>query len=527
LKDQSLFLLKKLLTNHHYDVPEKELALRVLSDPDNTVLGITNTLDFFNIQHIAAKVPRTALDRLPNQFIGQVHKGTVYKIVLVTKLSQNKIFLEINDSKSVVLFIEEFLKDWTGFIIAIEENKIRDKENFLKIHSKKILLLFCVFLSTGYIFRKTQSLMASSYFLLSVIGVLLAYFIYAEKLGLNNAVSRFCKVGKNSSCQGVLNSRSSKILNGLDLSDAVAIYFIFTTVGFLVYPTTSVLFMVSYLALLAVPYSIYQQKAVIKQWCPLCLGVSAVLVLQFLALLTVSKSLEFQLDHFYILSIILGLTAFVWLTIKPLFQLPKKVHSLSVENLSFRRNYKLFLPYFYEQAQINTESENIPSISLGAKQPKLELIIITNPLCRSCIRAHKVLMGILEDYKEVIRLNIRFLVSSQNIKDTRLVISSRLLQLYFEEDAEVFEGALMDWYQNLNLKKWIARWGKSDDAKYEKIINQQLNWCLKNNINHTPAVLINNRLFPMDYHTEDIVHFIEPILNQPREINKEIENIHA
>jgi protein-disulfide isomerase len=80
----------------------------------------------------------------------------------------------------------------------------------------------------------------------------------------------------------------------------------------------------------------------------------------------------------------------------------------------------------------------VPQIVLGAKNPLLKLTIITNPLCKSCIDAHKTYKELLHNYKDSVQLNFRFLILHADRTDNKTIISERLLQLYFENDIDVF-----------------------------------------------------------------------------------------
>ena len=47
------------------------------------------------------------------------------------------------------------------------------------------------------------------------------------------------------------------------------------------------------------------------------------------------------------------------------------------------------------------------------------------------------------------------------------------------------------------------------DAVYENINN----WCINNNYNYTPAIFINGYEYPEQYDRENLVYFIDDILD--------------
>lgn len=111
-------------------------------------------------------------------------------------------------------------------------------------------------------------------------------------------------------------------------------------------------FVISALSLFVVAYSIYQQYFKIKQWCPLCLGTAVILVLQFIVAFSVYKMAVFNYNDILLFGSVLGFVTIGWLSIKPLLPLEQKNFTLKVENLSFRRNHKLFVPYYNSLNQI-------------------------------------------------------------------------------------------------------------------------------------------------------------------------------
>lgn len=528
MKNAYFILLTQLLKAHNYALNEKELALRFLSDPDNLVLSFTNTLDYFKIEHVTANVPKTALQQLPKSFIAQVNNGKSEPIVLVTKKSNKTIQLQLSEKKIITLSENQFLSDWTGFVIAIEENNAPIRKALSKKTIIPTTLLILSLILIAYIYNVTSSILLSIYFALALVGSGLSYLIVKEKIGKATFASKYCKISSSTSCENVLNSKSAKIYKGFDLSDAVVIYFTFLSVTFLIQSSSILFFIFSVGSLPIIIYSIYQQYVTIKKWCLLCLGVALILALQFVTFLPIYKNTLFAFNHILLFSAVASCVTIIWLSLKPLTTLEQKHYNLEVENLSFRRNYHLFIPYYNTLSKIDTEDNVIPQVTLGAKNPLIKLTIITNPLCKSCIDAHKTYMDILSKFEDNIQLNFRFLIPSKDRTDAKTIISERLLQLYFENDSIVFLEAFNDWYNTLDVKKWTKKWGTCEDLKFNKIITQHIHWCLKNTIVATPALLINNRLFPQNYSTEDITHFIEPILEKQVSYNKQdINNIHA
>lgn len=199
----------------------------------------------------------------------------------------------------------------------------------------------------------------------------------------------------------------------------------------------------------------------------------------------------------------------------------QKHNALKIENLTFRRNHHLFLPYYHSLKKINNNLDNT-KISLGAEKSFINLIAITNPLCKSCKESHKVYTRLLQKYPNEIQISFLFLVPHKDRKITKTKISERLLQIYHEKGEQLFKKTLNDWFTNLNSKNWLKNWGESTDIKYNTFLKEQVKWCLENEITNTPTLIINEKIFPDNYQIKDVENFIEPILEFEK--NK---NIHA
>lgn len=298
------YILTKLLKNFNYNLSEQKIKERLFSDPNGGIVSITNTLDYFNVKNLVANVPKEALSQLPNSFIGQVDNDHKTNLVLITKKDNKNVKINTGDKLSISVGIDDFLKNWTGLVIAIEKNKgLKKFRNNVSLHLKVGLSISLILLMI-YIGFFTQSFLKVMYLAVSLLGLLMSYLIVGEKLG-NNEPSRFCTISKNTDCKSVLNSKESKLFKFVDLSDASLVYFSFVTLSFVYEPNTTLYFVLSMLSLPIVGYSIYTQKYTIKKWCPLCLGIGFIVMLQLTIQAFMYKGFNFSYLTLVFLSFVL------------------------------------------------------------------------------------------------------------------------------------------------------------------------------------------------------------------------------
>ena len=53
---------------------------------------------------------------------------------------------------------------------------------------------------------------------------------------------------------------------------------------------------------------------------------------------------------------------------------------------------------------------------------------------------------------------------------------------------------------------------------FEQLVKQN-DWCMQNNINFTPEILLNGKSFPNEYNRSDLINFIDDI------VDKELEKL--
>ncbi|MDX8554962.1 thioredoxin domain-containing protein [Tenacibaculum sp. 1B UA] len=508
--EKILFIIIKLFKEFGYSIEEKKIKLQLFSDPDEGILPITNTLNFFKIKNVAAKAPKNSLDQLPDCFLAQLGNDKKSDWALVSKKNNNKVELTVDKKTSFVVHKDEFISNWTGLIIAIE--KKNKKESILNQVTKNYLVATSlVFLSALFLVIETNSFIKTSYFALCLVGLVLSILILIEKNKSSLTNSKFCSFSNNTDCTSVLNSEKGKILSVFDLSDLSVIYFSFLTLAFMSFHDSFLFYVISYVSIPIVIYSLYQQFFNIKKWCPLCLAVSLVLVAQFFTLLFIKNELIYNLSAVIYMTFLITTISSLWYYFKTLMEASLENEFLTIENTTFRKNYKLFFSYFKSINPIN--KYDFPTIRLGSTNPTIIITGITNPLCESCFEAHDVYKRILNKFSKDVSIDLVFFVPYQNRQDPRTKISERLLQLYIEKNND-FNESFNHWYERIKIEKWTNKWGECTNSNYNKLLEKQVDWCRSNNLEKTPSILINGKKFPEFYRISDLELFIEVMVNK-------------
>ncbi|MEW7290536.1 vitamin K epoxide reductase family protein [Aquimarina sp. 2304DJ70-9] len=525
MKDSVVYLLYKLLRKNKITVDEEEVKFQLLSHPTYPSLhAITGVLDHFNIENIAVQAPvnNETLSQLESHFLAQIKNDTGEHFVLFTR-KKDKIHLVFSREYTQILSEEEFLKIWTGVILAIDSSEAEIHFN-AKNNNKRIvgIILACLSFIISFIVLKpifTEFL----HTLLSGIGIVFSILIILKELGLqSNTLDRFCSLGQNKvSCDAVLNSKGASIFGTVKLSDIGIVYFIslfFSSFLFLVSNHNfDLIYIISLLTIPFTLYSIIYQLYVVKSWCTLCLCVVALLWLQVVPIYVYGfdiKNVSYDLSALLLLLFSFSFVSVLWSYVLPLLKKEIALKNLKIEHHKFKRNYSVFNILLSKSDTLPVGIIDQNEIVLGSKteNPALKITIITNPSCSHCKEVHALVEQLLQLYKDQIQIIIRFNVpaSSRDIDSTK--ITARLIELFDTEGQEKCLSAMHDAYMNLEPEKWIQKWGLCDTESPFDVLKKQNNWCIEHNKNFTPEILIEGKSYPKEYNRKELLFFVEDLI---------------
>ncbi|GAA3638678.1 vitamin K epoxide reductase family protein [Flavivirga jejuensis] len=520
------FILKKTLINLGIRINNNELKFQLLSNPTYPSLhAITSALDYFNIQYSALELPKKIeiIDQLPEIFMATSTNRYGNDFFMAKKIGANIKLIYSNNKKEIV-YPENFLTIWSGVIVAIDKDDTKFK--LKKTRQKTILNLIniaAVVSVIGMFFLIKVSLLQSCYFFLSIVGIYISLLIFKHEGEFqSNVLDKFCSAHKSMSCDAVLNSRGATIFNYFKLSDISFIYFVASSLTCLFFNLLFIDYtLIKLLSLTSIPitiYSIFHQYKIVKKWCPLCLGIVTVLWLQCGVLFFENgflQSSEFSPLGSFTLLFCFMITASLWIYIKPLIKKTQAFEQLKIEHYKLKKNFQIFSSIYDKGKTISFPL--FQGIVLGNHSAKLNILIITNPLCLYCKETHEDIEKLLNKFSEEVKVTICFNVSSEDKNSIIYKVVNRLLKIHDSEPERITRKALNEVYEkNADLDKWLLKWGKIDAEynDYNTTIELQHQWYKKNNIDYTPAIYLNDKPFPKHYRVNEISFFIEDLISQ-------------
>lgn len=515
-----LKLVKKYVNNNNYFPDSEEFDEYYNSHPDYPSLyAVTDTLSFFKIENLVAKVSPEHLDDLPEHFISIIETEEGDQFVYIKAKDKSVHYLDEN-FRSVSLTKKEFLTRWKEIILVIDENE--NPAGHKEIHRNLFQWNIVFFIAFGLVFFLNITAgfywppLLFSFFSLS--GLYLSILIVRENFGITSKItSKFCGVTQTDkgSCHAVLSSNEAVLYKNFTLSDVCFVFF--TAISLLtVYPALPFFFLViGIISLPVVVYSIWLQKYRVKEWCPFCLAIGGILLSLFiLSVYFLSfKPVVFIAKSTLLFIITLMLTASVWMYIKSLLSGYFKLKNSDIQNKKFKRNPKMFNALLNLTKKICYEDlQTLKKIQIGNSEAKIGLDLFLSPSCGYCHKAFEEAYHLYLKFPEQLKLSICFNINAENKNNPYLLVAKTIIQEYISHGDKPALEILIDWHINkITLEDFIKKYKIDISEQADAVIISHFNWCKNNDLNYSPIQIFLQKLMPSEYTIEDLKYFINEI----------------
>lgn len=494
-----------------------------------SLYSLSHVFGKYNIVSQAYKITEEDLTQFEPPFIAYCSKQNTGKdFVLVTKVTEEEVHYISNGNKTKKLAKAEFLKQWQKNVFVAEANEdsgeadYKSKLKNQKLKERKQNMLYGgVALLIGiavYSFLKSSAggnlLAASLITITKLLGVGIATLLLIYDIDKTNAfVKNICTAGKQTNCDAVLNSKAGKIL-GMGWGEVGFFYFASTTI-FLLLPGLAFVSKMPWLAIagtLAAPYivfSIYYQWRVIKQWCPLCLAVQAVLLMELTWSIINFWMTDIQLQPINTgillpIASCLLLPFCIWYLLKPFFIAGKAAPGYNAAYKRLLYNPETFNSLLQQQ-QTAPDGWQQLGINIGNPDAANTIIKVCNPYCGPCANAHPVLEEIVKQNKDV---NVKVIfTATNNESDWANKPVKHLLAVAAKGNGQLTEQALDDWYLAAikDYDVFATKYPMNGELKeQEKKLDLMKQWCDDSEITATPTIFINGRRLPETYSINEL-----------------------
>ncbi|HXJ99700.1 MAG TPA: vitamin K epoxide reductase family protein, partial [Gelidibacter sp.] len=505
-------LLKTLfqyLDVENIPMDKEEFEFQFNSHPDYpSLLALSDTLKFFNVNNGAFKIEKSEIDLLPNSFIARLKNGHTDYLSFVEK--KENIYIYTNETEKKHSALKEDFETLWGDVVLLAENDIDVSKSK---QQNKVTFLFPLFSIILFLAVLSINLINKWFLAFYVFPIIGAFFSIAALKDLFNTRSelldKFCNTTIDSSCKTVVNSSKWKVFETISFSDLSILFFTIQISSLFLMDISGnqldYFYMQTMLLILSVPIivaSLYYQKFIEKKWCPICLTIMGVLLLELGYVIYLNSFLNLTLSLYGVLLFLLvsSIMTAVWFPLKKILTKVNQLKNVELKANRFKRNYTIF-----KNTLLSTKKLKLPSspLTFGDQDSQLEISIITSPFCSYCKEPHYLLKSILENYTDSVKISTIFNVHPK-IEDLKKITMS-LIEIQICQGEAFYYQAMDEWYNNKDREKWLEKFQiNSGNHKIERFLKNQHEWCVNNDFNFTPCVFINGYEYPKSYEISDL-----------------------
>ena len=492
-----------------------------------TLLQIHDILENYNVGTFAIKAPWNNIKHINGGYFCQIIlKGKDY-FTYVYQSDGNKVsWLNPQNGHRETDKPSEFLNKFTSYALIVNAKDSAGEMNYGKLHLEEIrqnilqsLILLCLpFLFVSSLCMSIANgnqewslfLYAIFLFIGCIIGIVLMIYEYDA---YNPIATNICGHSRKYNCSSILESSGSRFFNvpwtvwGCSYFSGMISAIMSSEYSEETYT------MVAILHLFALPYvfySLYYQKFIIKQWCPLCLLVQVDIVV--LSLIAFFSGCYFNLDKINLTTIpTIGISLFISFVMMYLmwfnFQQRKHKNFYKRKFQEVKYNPVVFNSLLKREPKINDSNDGY-GIILGNPKGSTHIIIVCNPYCRHCAAAQKVLVKMLETNNDI-RVQMIFIMGPDYDGYEQTPVDTFLSLVKEGEDVI---SILDDWY-SMHTKN-IDLYNERHPVKHRRTkenddnARQMNKFCEKMKITVTPTVFLNGYQLPALYNVDDLKYFV-------------------
>jgi uncharacterized membrane protein len=335
------------------------------------------------------------------------------------------------------------------------------------------------------------------------LSVILVLHEFEVRLSLTE---KLCHLNKSTNCNTVLNDKASKIFGWFGWADVGFIYFTGCLLFLLEVPGSGNYSLVAILSALSLPYpvfSIYYQGFVLKKWCPMCLGVQFVLIIEFILLLPQFSNLSLPFSSISGLILTFLITGIIYTLVIMYLREKMSGEMHFFKYLGLKKNANVLGTLLFNQKHYEipvTES----SLVYGRRDSLIMITAFLSLQCSHCARAFEKIKDIIKSEADL-SINIILMTSDAQILNT--LYHYNRLRMYDEALSLLDQWFSRDSYSRSKISETLCIIEANDISKGVSIENMELYKSC--NVIGTPTFFVNGYLLPSQYDIGDIKYFTE------------------
>jgi hypothetical protein len=540
-KDNVSTVVFRILKNYKTKVTLTSVIEYLKSHPNFPSLKCI--CDFFNdvnILNYALRLDETDLYNLSDPFIAHV-KESGGKVLMVYSIDKENVIYSDSLVGRRSMSAKQFLEKWDGVVILIEPTEFSGEADFNERRKDEIInsallpsaiILFSLSLFYGILARMSLIVSFPGTNLLALVfmhlaGLVFSLLLLRHELNLKTKFTdKLCHIATNADCDAVTKSKASKIFGSITWADAGLAYFAGGLISFFLLPVDLSLNILSIFTIVALPYpvfSILYQWLKIKKWCPLCLSVQFVLLLESFIAVNILQINELSIISFIPVVIMFSITFLIVLLFKFLFISDREKERLKLESLKMKRDPEVFLFKLNKGERIDIPTDECAFI-FGDSQSKVLISAFLSFHCGACAKRFESILDLISH-----NYNVKVQLIFSPAKDEISVrFMKSIFSLFKSDQKNKALEELNKWYKSeMKTRSTLPILNKINGTPqgFEDMVNYNSSLFRFGNVVAVPSVYVNGYLLPDTYSLEDIRYHIHELEKMKKElIETEVNN---
>lgn len=515
--ETTFYLLRNILD---FQVTKQELKALFLSHPNYpSLFSIHEVLKTYQVENLCIQILPEKLPEVPTPFIAhlEVDNGL---FSIVEGINGDWVIRRDNENQKVEERLEAFLKTWSGAALIVDWQSLQrpklsslEKLNFHFSENKQDFAKVGLILSLQ-IFITSLALVHPwlGYLLLivKIFGIIICSILVIDQLSPQSQLAtKACRVlSRKSKCDNLFKSKSASFLDLIGWSELGLLYFI-GSIGALLslkqaYFSNPIVQILSGITLLFSTWSLYHQAFKAKQWCPLCLLVLGLFIIEFITIVLPFRPLQALVgfDTLFVFTSF-AIPFFLWLFLKPYVEKAFSHDVVWSKLAAIKRDPALFKAALQNETALVPLPEEVAIPEFGAIAAKHKAVLVTNPWCGACETAFKEIDQLIQEGTSL-KVKVIFCVGES---EEQAVFSQAVQMMAHHLMGTNIQQIFADYYQ---LSK--AQFDQKYPLELDAAIIQQAKaniklhglWCKAAQIQFTPTHYLDGYIKPKLYEWKDL-----------------------
>ena len=506
------------LEKEQINIDKPEFLFQIQSHPDYpSLLSIADTLSFFNIDNGVIRVEVSDINLLPDHFVAFLNEEmNTPQLYFIEK--KGDTFFCTKDKKQLAISISQLKSQWKDTVLLVEKP---ENEEILRPNKNSglwVLQIFALLLFVLVLFQFETDLATKLFIIFPIIGILFSIAALKDLFGTKSELlNSFCNMTASTNCATVVDSTKWKVFETVNFSDLSILFFVSQLLSLLFFLFSGDMltyFSIQKVILLgSIPVlflSLYYQKFVEKKWCPICLAIISIILLE-VGYLFLFQNIVFTIlnKSIVVFAFVFLFTILIWSALKKLLTKQKELKEHQLKAIRFERNYDVFRNSLFAKNQV--QLPQTPFI-LGNKQSKTIITIISSPFCSHCKDAHEIMDTILAKHNNDVQIQVILKTNIETENEENRKLFRSFMAIYKQNGETSFTSALKNWFDSKNTEEWFSLFPISKSTEFDVIYSCQYKWCEDNDYNFTPAIFINGYEYPKVYNRKSLGFFINDLI---------------